>query len=121
MSLIVNGDPNSAIEKLQKAVTLKPDTPDYQFNLGYVLDLHGDPAGALGPLQKSVELTQSKNGQYLVELANVYDKTGHSAEAIQTAHQALNVAEQTHDDQLTKNVRDALGRFENEPQTAKPE
>jgi len=121
LSMIVNGDPDRAIEKLQRAVTLRPDSPDYQFTLGYVLELHGDAAGALGPLQKSVELTQSKNGQYLMELANVYDKTGHSAEAIQTAHQALDVAEQSHDDQLTKNVRDALGRFESEPQTAKPE
>jgi Flp pilus assembly protein TadD len=121
MSMIVNGDPNDAIDKLQKAAALRPDTAEYQFNLGYVLRLHGDPAGALGPLQKSVELTQSKNGQYLIELATVYDKTGHSAEAIQTAHQALNVAEQTHDDQLAKNVRDAIGRFESEPQTAKPE
>ena len=121
MSMIVNGDPNGAIDKLQKAATLKPDTAEYQFTLGYVLELHGDAAGALGPLQKSVELTQSKNGQYLFELANVYDKIGHSAEAIQTAHQALDLAEQAHDGQLTKNVRDALGRFESEPQTAKPE
>jgi Flp pilus assembly protein TadD len=121
MSMIVNGDPNGAIDKLQKAVTLKPETAEYQFTLGYVLELHGDAAGALGPLQKSVELTQSKNGQYLFELANVYDKIGHSAEAIQTAHQALDLAEQAHDGQLTKNVRDALGRFESEPQTAKPE
>ena len=72
MSMIVNGDPNDAIDKLQKAAALRPDTAEYQFNLGYVLRLHGDPAGALGPLQKSVELTQSKNGQYLIELATVY-------------------------------------------------
>jgi len=121
ISMIVNGDADGAIEKLQRAITLQPESAEFQFNLGYVLELRGDFAAALAPLQKSVELSEGKNGRFLVELANTYDKTGHSDEAIRSAQKALDLAERTHDEQLAKDVRAALDRFEQNHVTDKPE
>jgi Flp pilus assembly protein TadD len=121
VSLLLNGDPEGAVEKLQNAITLQPASAEYRFNLGYVLASRGDFAAAVAPLQKAVELSEGRSGRFLTELANAYYRTGHSAEAIQTAQQALDLAERMHDDQLAKNMRDDLDRFKSEPATAKPE
>ena len=86
-----------------------------------MLELRGDFAAALASLQKAVELSESKNGQFLAELANTYFKTGNSTEAIQSAHKALDLAAQTHNEQLAKEVRAALDRFESNRATDKPE
>lgn len=121
VSMIVNGDANGALEKLQRAVTLQPESAEFQFNLGYVLELRGDFPAALAPLQKAVELSEGKDGRFLAELANTYYKTGRSADAIQSAQKALDLAAQTHDEQLAKEVRAALDRFESDRATDKPE
>ena len=121
VSLILNGHQEEAIEKLQRAVALVPASAEYRFNLGYVLVSRGDFAGAVEPLQKAVELSEGKNGRFLTELANAYYRTGHSAHAIQTAQQALDLAEETHDDQLAKTAREALDHYQSGPAIAKPE
>jgi len=54
-------------------------------------------------------------------LANAYNKTGHSAEAIQSARQALDLAIEQHDDQLAKSLRDALERYELDGAASRPQ
>jgi Flp pilus assembly protein TadD len=103
---------DEAIEQLQKAIELKPKSTEYRFNLGYVLESRGDFAGAVAPLQKAVELSEGKNWQCLSELANSYSHTGRTAEAIQSARQALDLALQEHDEKLATKLRGDLDRYE---------
>ena len=103
---------DEAIEQFQRAIALDPKSTEYRFNLGYFLESRGDFAGAVGPLQKAVELSEGKNWQCLSELANAYDHTGQSADAIQSARQALDLAVQEHDEKLAKKLRGDLDRYE---------
>jgi Flp pilus assembly protein TadD len=108
VSLDLNGDQAGAVEKLQNAIDLAPASAEYRFNLGIVLESRGDFQGAIAPLQKSVELSRGKNWRSFAELAKAYDKTGNHVDAIRSARQALSLAEQSHDEQAAKNLRDAL-------------
>ena len=121
MSLVLNGDPQGAVLQAQKAVALLPNSPELRFNLGYFLEAQGEFAASVEPLQKAVELSQGRNGRFLAELANAYSKTGHFAEAIDAAQQALDLAAQTHDEQLKKATREALDRYEAASTIAKPQ
>jgi len=112
VSMSLNGDRNGAVEQLQKAIALAPNLPEYRFNLGFVLEQRGDFAGAVEPFQKAVELSRGRNWRGLAELAKMYDKTGRSAEAVQAAHQALDLVEQAHDEQDATALRDVLDGYE---------
>ncbi len=114
VSLDLNGDPYGAVEQLQKAIAIEPASVEYRFNLGFVLESRGDFAGAVAPFERAVALSKGRDWRCLAELAKVYDKTGHPAEAIQSAHQALDLATQQKNDQAAKNLQDALNRYEHE-------
>ncbi|MGO9340373.1 MAG: tetratricopeptide repeat protein [Terracidiphilus sp.] len=103
---------DEAGEQLQKAIELMPASVEFRFNLGYILESRGDFAGAIAPLQKSVELSEGKNWHCLAELAKAYNKTGRSAEAVQYAQRALDLAVEDHDDQVAASLRQVLARYE---------
>lgn len=113
-ALVRMGRTDEAVEQLQAAMKLAPDSPEYPFNLGDALVHRGDYQGAVAAFQKSVELSSGKNPQCLAALADAYDKAGRSAEAIQSARQALELAEQEHDIDLEKTLLINLNRYEHE-------
>jgi Flp pilus assembly protein TadD len=104
--LAKTGRMDEAVDQLQKAITLRPTSVEFRFNLGYVMGLRGDSAAAVAAFQKTVELSEGKDWQCLAALADAYNKAGRSAEAIQSAHQALDLVLQQHDEQLEKKLRD---------------
>ena len=114
------GRMDEAVAELQKAIALSPASVEYHFNLGFVLGLRGDFAGAVVAFQKSVELSEGKDRRCLAALAEAYDQTGRSAEALQSAHQALDLAIQEHDEQLEKELRGALEGYERHGAKAQP-
>jgi|CZKR01.1.fsa_nt_gi Flp pilus assembly protein TadD len=118
--LAKTGRMEEAVNELQKAITLRPTSVEYRFNLGYVMGLRVDFAGAVVVFQKAVELSEGKDWRCLAALADAYNKTGHSAEAIQSAQQALDLAPQQHDDQLEKKLRGDLDRYERDAAKAQP-
>jgi Flp pilus assembly protein TadD len=103
---------DEAIEQFQKAIALNPKSTEYRFNLGYVLKSRGDFAGAVAPLQKAVDLSEGKSWQCLAELADAYNQTGRSAEAVQSERQALDLAVREHDEKLANKLRGDLDRYE---------
>jgi Flp pilus assembly protein TadD len=103
---------DEAVEQLQKAIELLPASVEFRFNLGYILEWRGDFAGAIAPLQKSVELSEGKNWHCLAELARAFDKTGRSAEAVLSAHKALDLAVQEQDEQVAVSLRQVVARYE---------
>ena len=121
VSLALNGDMNGAVEQLQKAVALVPTSAEYRFNLGYILETKGDFAAAVAPLQRAVELSSGKNARFLSELAKAYDKTGKFDDAVKAAQQALDLAVQQHNEQLEKNLREALDGYKSDAAAAKPQ
>ena len=106
------GRMDEAVGELQKAVTLDSTSVEYRYNYGFVLGLHGDDAGAVAVLQKAVELSEGKDWRCLAALASAYDKTGHSAEAVESAQQALALAVQEHDEQAERSLRSDLERYQ---------
>ncbi len=120
-ALAKNGRIDEAIDELQKAITLVPTSVEYRFNLGFVMGLRGNYAGAVEALQKAVELSEGKDWRCLAALAYAYDKTGHSAKAIQSAQRALDLAVQEHDEELAKSLRADLERYEREGVNAQPQ
>jgi tetratricopeptide (TPR) repeat protein len=114
VSMVLNGDASGAVEQMRKAIAIEPARAEYRFNLGFVLESQGDFAGAVEPLQKAVELNEGKNPRFLSELARAYDKTGHPAEAVKTAQEALGRAVEDHDEQTAAALRTALAGYEQE-------
>jgi Flp pilus assembly protein TadD len=121
VSLDLNGDAEGAVAQLQKAIEIAPTSAEYRFNLGVVLESRGDFEGAIAPLLKSVELSRGKNWRSFAELAKVYNKAGRHADAVQSAHQAIDLAEQAHDEQAAKDLRAALNGYEREGAKADPQ
>jgi Flp pilus assembly protein TadD len=111
-SLALSGDWDGAVDQIQKAIALQPISAEHRYNLGRVLESRGNDAGAVVALQKAVELSKNKNGKFLAELAGAYYRTGRSTEAVQAAQQALDLALDENDDQLAKNLMDALDRYQ---------
>ena len=114
VSLALNGDSAGAVDQLQRAIGVDPGSVEYRFNLAYVLESRGEYASALQPLERAVALSRRKDWRCLAELAKVYDKTGHSAEAVQSMHEALDLAVKQNNGQVAKSLQDALDHYERE-------
>jgi Tfp pilus assembly protein PilF len=120
VALMVDGDLNEATIPLQKAARLEPGSANFQFNLGYALEANGNFAEAIAPLDKAVSLSGGNNARFLSELAKACDKSGHSAEAVQSARKALDFAVKTHDAQGEEEMREILDRYEHSSSQTKP-
>jgi Flp pilus assembly protein TadD len=110
--LAKTGRSDEAIAQLQEAIELRPSSVEYRANLGYIMALHGDFAGAVPQFQKAVELSDSKEWRCLDMLASAYNVLGRSDDAVQAEQQALDLVVQQHDEQLEKNLRSKLERYE---------
>jgi tetratricopeptide (TPR) repeat protein len=106
------GRAGEARAHLEKAVELNPDSAEYRFNLGYVLGRGGDAAAGIPHLEKAVELTGGKDWQCLAALGAVYNIAGRRSEAIATTERALDLALQANNQELAKNLRATLERYQ---------
>lgn len=106
------GQTEEAVTQLRKAVALNPGSVEYRFNLGFVLGSRGDFRAAIPQLEKAVELTDGKQWQCLLALSTAYSKAERGADAIQTAHRALDLAIRDNNEELQRNVRAILDRYE---------
>lgn len=110
--LAQTGHIDEGINQLQKAIALTPTSAEYYSNLSYVLGMRGDSPGSIAALEKAVEVSQGKEWQCLAALADAYNKAGRSAEAIQAANRALELALQSHDARLEKKLQSEIQRYE---------
>ena len=121
VSLDLNGDSQAAIAQLQKAIAIEPLSPEYQFNLGVVLESRGDFAGAVEPLRRSVDMSRGRNWRSFAELAKAYDKSGHPADAVRAALQAVSLAEQARDGDNETALRQALAGYQRDAANTAPQ
>ena len=103
---------NEAVDEMQQAVTLRPDSVEYRVNLGVALGVSGNVAGALAEFQKAVDLSNGKDWRALDMLATAYDKAGRSADAVQTERLAIELAREQQNLELEKHLQSNLQRFE---------
>lgn len=103
---------DEALTHLEKAVVLSPDSVEYRFNLGFVLGSRGDFAGAIPHLEKAVELSDGREWQCLTALSTAYSKAGRIADAVKAARRALDLAVRDKNEELARNLRALLDRYE---------
>jgi len=118
LSLSQSGQLDEAVDELQAASDLKPDSAEYCFNLGFVLSMRGDFSRAIVSLKAAVAMSGGKDWRFLTVLAGAYEKSGRPTDAAEIAQQALDVAVAQHDDQAAAQLRGALEHFQQE--TAQP-
>ena len=119
--LAQTGQIDEGVKQIRKAIALNPTSAEYYSNLSYVLGMRGESIGAIAALEKAVEVSQGKEWQCLAALADAYDKAGRSAEAIQAANRALELAFQSHDEGLKRRLQSEIQRYEIERDKAQPQ
>ena len=119
VSLALNGDSAGAVEQLQKAIVVDPDSVEYRFNLAYVLESRGEFESAIQPLESAVALSRKKDWRCLAELAKVYARTGRRAQALESVRAALELALKQNNDHAAHALQQALDQYEREGAAAK--
>ena len=109
--LAKTGRTAEATAHLEKAVALAPDSVEYRFSLAYALGLAGRFADSIPQLQKAVELSGGQDWQCFDMLGAVYSKMGRPDDAIQAGRRALDLAVAGHDEELVRNLRAKLARY----------
>ena len=112
VSLALNGMPEEAVDEIQKAIVIDPGSVEYRFNLAYLLESEGKFSDAIAPLEQAVAMSKGRDWRCLAELAKVYDKTGHRAEAVQALRQGVDAASRQNNQAAAKTLQDALDRYQ---------
>ncbi len=111
-ALAQNGDMEGGVHVLQKAIAIRPASAEYHDKLGLLLKSQGDLKGAVAALEKAVALSRGKEGKYKAALADGYYKDGRTGDAVQTAHEALDLAVENGDVPLENELLEDLEKYE---------
>jgi tetratricopeptide (TPR) repeat protein len=106
------GNLEEAAEHLQKAVDLAPEDAGYRYNLGRVLAARGLFAVALPQFSEAARLSSMQDPTILQMLAAMQSETGHYADAVTTAQQALNLARRQQNLALAAALEANLARYQ---------
>jgi tetratricopeptide (TPR) repeat protein len=109
---------DESIIHLEKAVSLAPDSPDYRYNFGRVLAARGNFPEALTQFEQASKLSRTQRPEILQMLAAMYSENGRYAEAIVTARNALQLANQEQDQSLATSLQANLQRYESQANAA---
>ena len=101
-----------AVASLRAAVELNPDSFEYRFNLGRVLAAQGSFGEALLSFKRAVELSEGKDAQSLSFLASMYGETGQPDEAVETAQQALVIAQKNGDRDMVDTLQQRIAMWQ---------
>lgn len=113
----LTGSTDDAVRHWNEAVKLKPDWPEVLNNLAWIKasDKTGrfaDPNEAIGLAEKACELTEYGNPGLLDTLSVCYEAAGRTAEAIDVAHKAIELAQAQNQQQLADNIKKRLAALE---------
>ncbi len=106
------GKLDDAIAELQKAVMLAPGSAECHYNLGRAFAAASRFTDALPQFEAAAKITGNHEPAILQMLAAMYSETGNYRQAVATAQQALDLAEQQHNAQLAAALRDNLARYQ---------
>jgi tetratricopeptide (TPR) repeat protein len=108
------GKLNQAIAELEKAVALAPNSAECHYNLGRAFAASTRFIDALLQLESAAKLTNRREPEILQMLAAMYSETGDYRQAVSTASEALSVAEQQTNADLTSGLRANLARYQHQ-------
>jgi tetratricopeptide (TPR) repeat protein len=117
MAQLRKGQTREAIDSWQQALAIKPDLPQVQNRLAWLLATDPDAslrngAKAVALAQQANQLTGGENPIILCTLAAAYAETGRYDEATATARKALNQAEAQKNDGLADALKEEIKLFE---------
>ncbi len=112
------GKLDEAIAELQKAVDLAPRSAESRYNLGRAYAASSRFSEALPQFETAASITDGKEPAILQMLAAMYSETGKFQQAVETAHRALDLAVQRHDDELVAALRGNIARYEGQAREA---
>jgi Flp pilus assembly protein TadD len=111
------GKLDEAIAELQKAVELAPRSAECRYNLGRALAASSRFPEALPQLESANSLSGGQQPAILQMLAAMYSETGEFQKAIATAQKALDLATRQQNEELAKELRGNLARYQLQAQS----
>ena len=112
------GKLDEAIAELQQAVALGPGSAECRFNLGRAFAATGRFGEALRQFETAARLTSYREPAILQMLAAMYSETGDYHQAVATAKQALDLADQQQSSDLAGALRGNLARYQHQADEA---
>jgi tetratricopeptide (TPR) repeat protein len=106
------GRTDEAVPHLLKAVEYSPQDVTTRVNLGLALSMAGRAQEATPHVEQAVLLSGGRNPLILDLLGRLYAQTGRLPEAIETTRRALEIAGQSNDQQLARDLRARLEAYE---------
>ena len=103
---------DDAIAQLQKAVELAPESADSRYNLGRAYAASNRFPEALEQFEAAAKITNGQEPSILRMLAGMYSETAQYPKAVTTAQQAIQLATQQHNSDLTKQLQSDLERYQ---------
>jgi tetratricopeptide (TPR) repeat protein len=108
--LLQLGRPGEAVAEDEKALALKPDDPEVKNNLAWILASNPDASvrngsRAVDLARQAVSETSGENAMILHTLAAALAEAGQFSDALETANQALQLAETQSNDRLVKQLQ----------------
>jgi tetratricopeptide (TPR) repeat protein len=115
--LALQGKPAQAIRHYTRALQLEPDSPALMNNLAWILATHKqaqlrDPKEAIRLAERACELTKYEQPGILDTLAAAYAAAGRFQDAIETAGQAINLAEAAGKESLAQEIQKHLQLYQ---------
>ncbi len=101
-----------AVATMRIAVELSPDSFEYRFNLGRILAAESSFAEALLSFRRAVELSEGKDAQSLSFLASMYGETDQPDQAVETAQQALAIAQKNGDREMVESLEQRIAAWQ---------
>ncbi len=112
------GKLDEAIAELQRAVDLTPRCAECHFNLGRAFAAANRFPEALPQFELAASLTNNREPAILQMLAAMYSETGKYQQAVNSAQQAIALAEARSDTELATTLRANLQRYQQQLQLA---
>ncbi len=106
------GKLDEAIAELQKAIELAPRCADCRYNLGRAFAASNRFPEALPQLVAANNFSGNQQPLILQMLAAMYSENGKYQQAVATAQHALEIAVQQQNDDLTKELRGNIARYQ---------
>jgi len=106
------GKLDEAIAELQKAIELAPRCADCRYNLGRAFAASNRFPEALPQLEAANNFSGNQQPLILQMLAAMYSENGKYQQAVATAQHALEIAVQQQNDDLTKELRGNIARYQ---------
>jgi tetratricopeptide (TPR) repeat protein len=112
LALAKQGRLDEAIAHFRTAASTEPESLQYQYNLARFLAQTGGFQEAIPHMERAVKLSNAREPVILSLLAAMYAEAGRMREAIDSARQALALANRSGDTELAATLTARIARYQ---------